>query len=296
MSKFFQKRSSSSSLSHRLPYALLAIASSSLKLFHCRTNKYLIGAELLPLNAQKWICVKIECVLRVSTRLSSGMSEEEEKQKGERAIAINNCHFTDSPSPSIYLSATYTTPYLYCRSFNKNKNDRTSTIERMDSNKKNEPERKKMANSDDFFLFPQIWSLRSPSPSLIWRWLAYLLRIFSFGFTVGEVKPFGCHYVDINILITNFPFAVVPSMVAAIAYLCESEEEQTTKIKSKKFFSITRDLSLSLSFDQSTKSLFFSLLPPAPPEKLARHLSFGEEQSEHAVVCCSALQPDNNMK
>lgn len=42
------------------------------------------------LNARKWICAKIECVLRVSTRLSSGMNEEEEKRKKKRKKAISN--------------------------------------------------------------------------------------------------------------------------------------------------------------------------------------------------------------
>lgn len=102
--------------------------------------------------------------------LSLGKNDEEKKQK-KKPIAINNCHFTDSPTPSIYLSATYTTPYLYCRSFNKNKNDRST--ERRPSTewirtKTMNQKKKKMTNSDDFFLFSPIWiwSLHLPSPSI----------------------------------------------------------------------------------------------------------------------------------
>lgn len=107
-------------------------------------------------------CAKVNLCEDFVFRLSSG--EERMKRRRSRKkqpfeivlFAINNCHFTDSPTPSIYLSTTYTTPYLYCRSFNRNRNDRTSTIDRMNSNKKNNPEK-----NGQFRRFLFIFSVRS---------------------------------------------------------------------------------------------------------------------------------------
>lgn len=145
------------------------------------------------------------------SNVQNRMETTRQKKRKTILFAINNCHFTDSPTPSIYLSTTYTTPYLYCRSFNKNKND-TSSTEWIRSRTKQNETNEKMANSEDFFLFASDLVTWCPYCCVSFgrrRRANTLHGKFSHsGFTAGKVKPFRCHYVDINILITNFPFCL----------------------------------------------------------------------------------------
>lgn len=111
---------------------------------------------------------------------TTGTKREEEDTRTPFQIAINNYHFTDSPTPSIYLSTTYTTPYLYCRSFNKNKNDRTTTTSTHPPNQF-EPKRKETTKKSGqfrrfLFIFLDLVTWSSFSIHSIWRWLAYTMQ------------------------------------------------------------------------------------------------------------------------
>lgn len=243
------------------------------------------------LNARKWICAKIECVLRlrlpVKRTETNGDDETSRKKRREKpfqivAFAINNCHFTDSPTPSIYLSTTYTTPYLYCRSFNKNKNDTTST-EWIRTN-----ERKKMANSEDFFLFASNLVTWSPYCCVSFgrRWRASTLHgEFSHsGFTARKVKPFRCHYVDINILITNFPFCLgAPSMAATIVYLRMRRRTNNKNKIEKVIFSLAHSHFLVRNVSFSFLLLLLLVCHHRRHKNCPRHLSLGEKQCAHLM-------------
>lgn len=162
---------------------------------------------------------------------------------------------------------------------------RPSTIERMNSNQK------RTKNKKISFYFLRSGHFVSISLSLIWQSdgvrIQSLANIFVWiycGWTLNSEQPFGCHYVDINILITNFPSACARHRWRhQIVYL---RMWRRTNNKNKFEKVVLSLLAVSVPFPHITQSqhtqlsffFFFTLRPP--PQKVSEAFIIC------VLVCC----------